>query len=164
MEGNASTQEKVGHAGTALIASNRRIMLLLREAVLAAEGKLAGTRKSSVGGSTGQKSQKAGSSDEQAVDPCNIKIATNLQGARASVLSGLKVGVKLSVALRQERFVSVVCEVPWTGDIAGSLAAVEGLAQLIDCIKAGHVYEATVAEIEGGNCTVLVERSGGNAP
>ncbi|MEE8627059.1 MULTISPECIES: hypothetical protein [Methylobacterium] len=59
---------------------------------------------------------------------------------------------------RDDAFETAVCRTRPTAQIAGSLAGIEGLDQLLGCLRAGHRYEARVIEVDRTRCHVLVER------
>ncbi|WP_162560743.1 hypothetical protein [Methylobacterium durans] len=78
---------------------------------------------------------------------------------RVPVLATVRERDVLDVILhRDEAFETAVCRTRPTADIAGSLAGIEGLDQLLGCLRAGHRYEARVMEVDRTRCRVLVER------
>jgi len=110
---------------------------------------------------TAGKTKGAGgaSKGESPSDPCDITITTVLQGPKPSALASLKVGASLNVQLHGTgSATSVVCSVPGSNAIAGSLAF-HGIAVLISCIRNGNSYNAEIITLHGGNCEVLVSRT-----
>jgi hypothetical protein len=90
---------------------------------------------------------------------CDLSFETDLAGVNSAVAGGLGVGDILSVALvEQHGFPTVVCRTS-SGQIVGSLANVEDLAQLISCMQQGHSYTATIRDVGATHCTVYVERA-----
>lgn len=79
------------------------------------------------------------------VDHCNLHFTTPLQGPDPAVVSTLAPGAQLEVEVQAGTpFSRVVCRVPATGQIAGSLAAANELVDLIACWSDGHRYRGEV--------------------
>lgn len=92
-------------------------------------------------------------------DPCDLKITVDLVGVRSDVLAPLTPGEALSVKARAEgAYTIVVCETAG-GDVAGTLAAFRGLAQLIRCISNGVDYRGVIRSVSLSHCTVDVQRA-----
>jgi hypothetical protein len=92
-------------------------------------------------------------------DPCDLRYDTDLTGVRAPVLAVVRERDVLDVTLHREGpFETAVCRTRMAADIVGSLAGMEGLDQLLGCLRAGHRYEAKVIEVDRTRCRVLVER------
>ena len=91
-------------------------------------------------------------------DTCDLAFETDLAGVIGTVTSALEAGTSLQVAIVQQKgFPTVVCRTS-AGEIAGALANVEDLAQLISCIQRGNRYTATVRDSGPTYCTVFVVR------
>lgn len=94
----------------------------------------------------------------EAGNACDLKFEVDLTSVRP-LFRQLTVGAVLNVELAEDNNLeSVVCKRPIEGDVVGSLAAFEGLSQLIDCIRRGHQYVADVMRIVRATCTVRVRR------
>lgn len=92
-------------------------------------------------------------------DPCNLRYDTDLTGVRAPAVVTVRERDVLDVTLhREDPFETAVCRTRPAADIVGSLAGMEGLDQLLGCLRAGHLYEARVIEVDRTRCRVLVER------
>lgn len=101
-----------------------------------------GTGGGGSGGQTGGGGQGGGTPD---VDRCALHFTTPLQGPDPAVVAGLTEGTELDVEVQAgSPYPRVVCKVPGTGQIAGSLAAAQELADLIACWADGHRYRGTV--------------------
>lgn len=109
-------------------------------------------RTSGSGGGGGSGGESGGS------DQCDLAFETDLAAVNTSVTGNLEVGDSLSVGLlEQQGFPTVVCRTN-SGELVGSLANVEDLAQLIACIQQGNRYAATIRDLGSTYCTVFVER------
>ncbi len=84
---------------------------------------------------------------------CNIIEAVVLESPNPEIVKRLKVGINLSVEVRQVRGsrALVACD---HRDVAGAMRPRQ-LAKFIRCIDEGFEYEARVTRISGG--TVMVE-------
>jgi hypothetical protein len=92
-------------------------------------------------------------------DNCDLDFTVDLSAVNLSVVRTLAVGAILAVDLAQVgNLEAVVCRHP-AGDVVGTLAAFEGLAGLIDCMRRGNRYSAKVVRLNGATCTVNVRRS-----
>lgn len=78
-------------------------------------------------------------------DLCNLHFTTPLQGADPAVVATLGPGAEVDVEVQPgEPFARVICRVPATGQISGSLAAANELVDLIACWSDGHRYRGQV--------------------
>lgn len=78
-------------------------------------------------------------------DLCNLSFATPLNGPDPAVVGTLNDGDVLRVDVRPGApYPSVVCVVPQTGKVAGSLATAMEVADLIECHGKGHRFSARV--------------------
>lgn len=94
----------------------------------------------------------------QGDDECDLAFEVDLSATRPPLRQIAK-GAVLDVELVAEaNLEAVVCKRQGAGDVVGSLAAFEGLSQLIDCIRRRNRYLADVIRISGSNCTVRVRR------
>ncbi|QND63673.1 hypothetical protein HB777_07015 [Mesorhizobium loti] len=91
-------------------------------------------------------------------DGCDLEFRLDLVGIRTEVTSLLAVGEILTVRLVEHGTArSIVCT-NLTGEVAGTLAAFRGLAQLIGCMDAGAAYIAAVEQSSATRCAVQVTR------
>lgn len=107
------------------------------------------TRSGSTGGGTSGGGQTGagggGGGGTPDVDRCALNFTTPLQGPDPAVVATLTEGSELDVEVQAgSPYPRVVCKVPGTGQIAGSLAAAQELADLIACWADGHRYRGTV--------------------
>lgn len=94
----------------------------------------------------------------QGDDECDLAFEVDLSAARPA-LRQIANGAVLDVELVAEgNLEAVVCKRQGAGEVIGSLAAFEGLSQLIDCIRRRNHYVADVIRITGTNCAVRVRR------
>jgi hypothetical protein len=78
-------------------------------------------------------------------DKCDLSFTTPLNGPDPDVVKSLKDGDTLRIEIRKgSPYPSVVCIVPATGKVAGSLATATEIPDLIDCHASGNRYEAKV--------------------
>jgi len=97
-----------------------------------------GDRGSSGGAGSGGAGGKLG-------DLCNLSFTTPLNGPDPAVVATINVGDVLRVDVRPGApYPSVVCVVPTTGQVAGSLATAMEVADLVECHAKGHRYAARV--------------------
>lgn len=95
----------------------------------------------------------------EAADDCDLVFEVDLVSVRPPA-GQVSDGTTLDVDLVEEgNLEAVVCRRPVERDVVGTLAAFEGLAKLIDCIRRGHRYGAVVVRISRTSCTVRVRRS-----
>lgn len=117
------------------------------------------SRRPSAASKGSKETGKGGGGKTGASDPCDIRIEIDLEGVQRDGLTKTRVGAQLEVAIvRSGAYETVVCRIP-PQTVVGSLAAFAGLATLINCIKRGNNYIATVRRIERGGCTVAVQRA-----
>jgi len=94
----------------------------------------------------------------EAADDCDLVFEVNLVSVRPLVAQ-IPDGAVLDVDLVEEgNLEAVVCKRA-EQDVVGTLAAFEGLAKLIDCIRRGHGYAAVVVRSSRTSCTVRVRRA-----
>lgn len=92
-------------------------------------------------------------------DRCDLNFTVDLSAVALPIVQTLAVGTVLTVNLIvAENLEAVVCRLSG-GGVVGTLAAFEGLAGLIDCIRRGNVYATRVVRIERATCTVHVYRT-----
>lgn len=97
------------------------------------------------GGSGGGGGGGEGDPGRPDTDHCNLNFITPLQGPDPAVVAILTPGAQLDVEVQPGTpFSRVVCRVPGTGQIAGSLAAANELIDLIACWSEGHRYRGEV--------------------
>lgn len=93
-------------------------------------------------------------------DRCDLSFEVDLSGIDAALLRALTVGSVLDVSLIQVAgFETAACMRAGARDVVGTLAAFEGLADLIECIKLRNTYKATVVSIDRGACRVAIRRA-----
>lgn len=89
-----------------------------------------------------------------APDPCDISDLTNLNSVNRMVLATVTAGTVLQVQYDQgppRRLLAVTAN----GAAVGSITS-PSMPQIIQCMQAGHTYEAIVRSIHGGICQVEV--------
>jgi hypothetical protein len=92
-------------------------------------------------------------------DRCDLSFEVDLSGVNAALLRAITVGSPLDVSIiRVQGFETAACTPPGGRDVVGTLAAFEGLADLIECIKLRNVYTATVVFFDRGTCRVAIRR------
>jgi|SRR5688572_15980781 len=111
--------------------------------------------RSSSSHAVGGKSKAGEGSATGGRDECDLRFVSSLNGIQKTVLDTTKVGDALQVEIRRVgAYDSVVCL--RSGNVLGSLAAFEGLATLIKCLKDGNQYEAEIVAKTSGTCRVEV--------
>ena len=94
-------------------------------------------------------------------DDCDLSFEVELSGIKIELIRTIFVGSVLDVALVQVgAFETAACTRPVERDVVGTLAAFEGLADLIECIKLRNAYQARVVLVDRGTCKVAVRRVG----
>lgn len=92
-------------------------------------------------------------------DGCDLRFNVDLVGLRPDQARGLETGDPLLVQISENgKWRSLVC-VMNGGGIVGTLAAFQGLAQLIACVEAGARYIAVVEFASATRCAVEVIRA-----
>lgn len=87
--------------------------------------------------------------------PCeDLEFTTALSDPIPEVIEGLQEGAELSIELQTEprRRIAAVTA---AGELAGSIAT-QQFDRLLDCLQAGHNYEAEILTIDGGAIRVRV--------
>lgn len=93
------------------------------------------------------------------VDVCSLSFDAPLQSVQHPAITKVSKGDVLPVDLRGTGAkASVVCVLPGTQDVVGSLTT-QGIARLIQCIEQGNRYVAKVIRLDGSDCVVKVTRS-----
>jgi len=107
----------------------------------------------------GDPAKKAGlAKGTKSADRCDLDFSVDLSTVKLQVARNLATGTILAVELTSiGRLQAVICKEPG-GGVVGTLAAFEGLADLIDCMHRGNSYTATILRISGATCTVHVRR------
>ena len=86
--------------------------------------------------------------------PCaRLTFQATINSPKPAVISQFKTGDLLDVVLNPEGL-GVVLE--YNSKTAGSLTGAK-VAQLVNCIKSGFEYNATVTQLNGGQCVVRVD-------
>lgn len=92
-------------------------------------------------------------------DGCNLRFNVDLVGVRLDQVHGVETGDALLVQISQNgKWRSLVC-VTNGGRVVGTLAAFQGLAQLIACVDNGARYIAVVEFASATRCSVEVIRA-----
>ena len=87
--------------------------------------------------------------------PCAaLVIDTQLSSPKSAVIVGIQVGEVLDVALQDMGGTSAVV-VLRHGQVAGGLASPQ-VTRLRECMTQGHVYQANVNDVQGGQIRVRV--------
>jgi hypothetical protein len=108
------------------------------------------TRIGPTGGATAsQSSAKAKSGGDGGGQPdgdgCDLHFTTPLQGPNAAVVATLAPGDELEIEVRPgSPYPSILCKVPATGQVAGSLGAANEVPDLIACSDRGNKYRGQV--------------------
>lgn len=90
---------------------------------------------------------------------CEQDFRAPLTGIRAAVLTRYPGLGDLDVGLATEgEFVTVVCRVPGTDQVVGSLAAFRGVRELIRCLEEGFEYIGSVVSLSATQVEVHVRR------
>jgi hypothetical protein len=92
-------------------------------------------------------------------DLCDLDFTVGLSAVNLPVIQTLATGVVLAVVLMPVGNLEAVVCLKSGGDLVGTLAAFQGLADLIDCLRRGNSYSATVVRIYGATCNVHVRRT-----
>jgi len=114
-------------------------------------------------GKSGPKPTKKGRAStttgaEPVGDDCNLVFDVDLTSLRPAVRD-VTLGEMLDVDLAAEQdFDAVVCKRRADGAIVGSLAAFQGLSDLVGCMKRGHRYSAVIVKLGRTACRVHVTR------
>lgn len=88
-------------------------------------------------------------------DPCNITEVTTLNSVDRNVLAGLRPNDRLAVAFQAGPPQRLVAQTQ-AGATAGSITS-PSMLQIIQCIQAGHNYDAVVLSMRGAQCQVRIE-------
>ena len=113
-------------------------------------------------GKSGPKPTKKGRATTTGAEPtgddCNLVFDVDLTSLRPAVRD-VTLGETLDVELATEQdFDAVVCKRRADGAIVGSLAAFQGLSDLVGCMKRGHRYTAVIVKLGRTACRVHVTR------
>ena len=88
---------------------------------------------------------------------CDFNFEVDLSAVDSEVLVTVAVGDALSLGIeRRGKFEAVVCRTS-NGSIAGTLANIGVLAELLACLHSHVPYRATILALGSGFCTVFVE-------
>lgn len=92
-------------------------------------------------------------------DGCDLNFELDLVGFRPEEVKGLGKGDELLVQISERgKWRSLVCMTN-SGEIVGTLAAFQGLAQLIGCVDGGARYLAIIKFVSTSRCSVAVTRA-----
>ena len=92
-------------------------------------------------------------------NPCEQDFRAPLTAVRAATVAKYTLAGDLDVGLAKEgEFVTVVCRVPGTNEVVGSLAAFRGVRELIRCLEQGFEYLARVVTHSATQVEVHVRR------
>jgi hypothetical protein len=106
------------------------------------------------GGNRG--SSRGSSSRGSSTTECSeIKFETTIFSPVPAVLSTVKKGDELDIAVEKTGGISLVA-ITKTGAVLGTILAKENL-RLITCMERGFDYVAIVKEIKSGSCTILIK-------
>lgn len=82
-------------------------------------------------------------------DPCDRQYDLNLTSVDVAAARLIKTGERLSVQLNEDAgFESVVCN-RRGGGYVGGISGIQGLSQLINCLREGRTYAAEVTAVVG---------------
>ena len=108
------------------------------------------------------KGEREGEGQGTFPDPCNIAEVTTLNSVNRNVLAGLRPNDQLSVVFQGGPPQRLVAQTQ-AGATAGSITS-PSMLQIIQCIQAGHSYDAVVLSVRGAQCQVRIERNRFSAP
>jgi hypothetical protein len=92
-------------------------------------------------------------------DGCDLHFRVDLVGLRTDVLKDVRPGDTLLVHISESgQWRSLTC-VARGNHVVGTLAAFQGLAQLISCVEEGADYIAHVDFVSSSRCSVEVVRA-----
>ncbi len=92
---------------------------------------------------------------EAVPDVCNITEVTTLNSVNRNVLAGLRSNDRLYVVFQAGPPQRLVAQTQ-AGATAGSITS-PSMLQIIQCIQAGHNYDAVVISVRGAQCQVRIE-------
>ncbi len=89
---------------------------------------------------------------------CNIVERVSLASPVPAVVATLQKGDKLDVRIRTQNDRDSVVAHAASGAIAGAiiLSSVQRTRDLIECVRQGRHYDATVVDVKGGLCNVEI--------
>jgi len=96
-----------------------------------------------------------GAGEKAPPDPCNITEVTTLNSVNRNVVAGLRPNDRLAVVFQVGPPQRLVAQTQ-AGATAGSITS-PSMLQIIQCIQAGHNYEAVVLSVRGAQCQVRIE-------
>ncbi|MBB3998371.1 hypothetical protein [Aureimonas pseudogalii] len=101
----------------------------------------------------------SGGAAASGADRCDFRFDADLESVDPTVLATVPVGTACTVILHRQGSYDVVVVVAPSGGFVGTLSGFRGLANLIDCIRGGNVYSATVTAKTANTCRVRVART-----
>jgi len=101
------------------------------------------------------KSGDQGGGSEAPPAPCNIMEVTTLNSVNRNVVAGLRPDDRLPVVFQPGPPQRLVAQTQ-AGATAGSITS-PSMLQIIQCIQAGHNYDAVVLSVRGAQCQVRIE-------
>ena len=105
------------------------------------------TRTEPIGDGNGGRGSGGNDDRHPDSDRCNLSFTTPLQAPDPAVVAILVPGAELDIEVQAGTpYSRVVCKIPATGQIAGSLAAANELVDLITCWSNGHRYRGQVVD------------------
>lgn len=98
----------------------------------------------------------AGGGKPEASDSCDHRFEVNLISVDLDVVALLVVGEMLQVKLTTDgTFESVLCA-RHNGAVVGAIAGVPGQSQIMNCLREGRQYNATIVRVSTATVTVRV--------
>lgn len=88
-------------------------------------------------------------------DPCNITEVTTLNSVNRNVVASLRPNDRLAVVFQAGPPQRLVAQTQ-AGATAGSITS-PSMLQIIQCIQAGHNYDAVVLSVRSAQCQVRIE-------
>lgn len=88
-------------------------------------------------------------------DPCNITEVTTLNSVNRNIVAGLRPNDRLAIVFQAGPPQRLVAQTQ-NGVTAGSITS-PSMLQIIQCIQAGHSYDAVVLSVRGAQCQVRIE-------
>ncbi len=105
--------------------------------------------------SKSKKGDQGGGAKGAPPDPCNINEVTTLNSVNRNVIAGIRPNDHLAVVFQPGPPQRLVAQTS-AGVTAGSITS-PSMLQIIQCIQAGHDYDAVVLSVRGAQCQVRIE-------
>jgi len=84
-----------------------------------------------------------------------LSFETQLSSPKPLVVAGINVGDVLSVAMEQQGAAQVVVVIMHGNQVAGGITSPK-MSRLLECMRQGSQYQATVLSKDGGQVTIRI--------